>query len=504
MIEKFIAEATECDFKIALETGKPKSWLKSVSAFSNGIGGMLFFGIDDQGNTAGLEDVQGDAEKISRLIKERITPLPQFVLTPAAEEGKNVLVLKVTAGRNTPYYYKADGVMEAYIRIGNESVPAPGYVLNELILKGSNQSFDTLVTDAAKKDYSFTLLEATYLERTGLHFEKSDYLSFGLTDKNGFLTNAGKLLTDQYSVYNSRMFCTRWNGLERGSVFDDALDDKEYEGSLIYLLKSGCEFIRNNSKVRFAKEAGYRVDKPDYAERAVMEAVVNALIHRDYITLGSEIHIDMFDDRVEIISPGGMFEGAPVQECDINTIHSVRRNPVIADLFHRMKYMERRGSGLRKIVSETEKLPGYTGRCRPEFYSTASDFRVILKNVNYFMYGGTAHDAVHDTAHGTAHDAVYDAAPGLGYMIVQESPVEYHTDKSITDKWEKLVSFCGRARSRKEMQQYMGIGNRAHFSKMYLKPLLESGRIRMTLPDKPQSRYQKYIAAEKTEGRTDS
>ena len=97
MIEKFIAEATECDFKIALETGKPKSWLKSVSAFSNGIGGMLFFGIDDQGNTAGLEDVQGDAEKISRLIKERITPLPQFVLTPAAEEGKNVLVLKVTA-----------------------------------------------------------------------------------------------------------------------------------------------------------------------------------------------------------------------------------------------------------------------------------------------------------------------------------------------------------------------------------------------------------------------
>ena len=105
------------------------------------------------------------------------------------------------------------------------------------------------------------------------------------------MTNAGKLLTDQYSVYNSRMFCTRWNGLERGSVFDDALDDKEYEGSLIYLLKSGCEFIRNNSKVRFAKEAGYRVDKPDYAERAVMEAVVNALIHRDYITLGSEIHM---------------------------------------------------------------------------------------------------------------------------------------------------------------------------------------------------------------------
>lgn len=82
MIEKWIAEATECDFKVAVEIKKPKSWLKSVSAFSNGIGGTLFFGIDDNQNTVGLPDIQGDAEAISRFIKERITPIPQFVLTP--------------------------------------------------------------------------------------------------------------------------------------------------------------------------------------------------------------------------------------------------------------------------------------------------------------------------------------------------------------------------------------------------------------------------------------
>ena len=81
---------------------------------------------------------------------------------------------------------------------------------------------------------------------------------------------------------------------------------------MIYLLNSGSEFIRNNSKVRFVKKAQYRVDKPDYAERAVTEALVNALIHRDYIVLGSEIHIDMFDDRVEITSPGGMFGGGSI------------------------------------------------------------------------------------------------------------------------------------------------------------------------------------------------
>ena len=285
MIEQLIAEATECDFKVALETKKPKSWLKSVSAFSNVIGETLFFGISDDRKTIGLSDIQKDAEAISRFIKERITPLPQFILKPLQEDGKNLLALEISPGRSTPYYYKADGVMEAYIRVGNESVIAPDYIVNELILKGTNQSFDTITTDAVKKNYSFTLLEATYLERTGLRFEPSDYISFGLTDKNGFLTNAGRLMTDQHTVYNSRIFCTRWNGLEKGSIFDDALDDKEYEGNLIYLLKSGSEFIRNNSKVRFVKEAQYRVDKPDYAKRAVTEALVNALIHHDYIVL---------------------------------------------------------------------------------------------------------------------------------------------------------------------------------------------------------------------------
>lgn len=152
MIEELIAEATECDFKAALETRKPKSWLKSISSFSNGIGGTLFFGISDDRSVVGLQDAQKDAETISRLIKERITPLPDFVLSPIREGDKNILAVKVASGRTTPYYYKADGVMEAYIRIGNESVAAPDYVVNELILKGTHRSFDGLITDASKKD----------------------------------------------------------------------------------------------------------------------------------------------------------------------------------------------------------------------------------------------------------------------------------------------------------------------------------------------------------------
>jgi ATP-dependent DNA helicase RecG len=384
MILSLIAEATECDFKSELEKDKPVSWLKSVSAFANGIGGTLFFGVDNNGKPIGLSDAQSDAEFISRRIKDRITPLPDFVLTPHSENGKTVLTLEVKAGRNTPYYYSPDsGIKRAYVRIGNESVLAPDYILNELILKGTNRTFDTTTTTHRKEDYSFTLLEATYRQRTKTRFDSTDYKSFGLENDDGYLTLAGSLLTDQHIVYNSRIFCTRWSGLEMGSLEDDALDDKEYEGSLVYLLTSGCDFVKNNTKVRFEKAPMERIDKPDYAERAVLEAIVNALIHRDWLMQGSEVHIDIYDDRCEISSPGGMYSGKLIQELDINKLKSERRNPVLADLFHRMRYMDRRGSGLWKILNETKKLYGYSDKFQPVFYSTHSSFTVVLKNVNY-------------------------------------------------------------------------------------------------------------------------
>ena len=232
-------------------------------------------------------------------------------------------------------------------------------------------------------------------------------------------------------------------------------------------MKSGSEFIRNNSKVRFVKEAQYRVDKPDYAERAVTEALVNALIHRDYIVLGSEIHIDMFDDRVEITSPGGMFGGGSIQEYDIYSIHSMRRNPVIADLFHRMKYMERRGSGLRKIVSETEKLPGYADKYKPEFFSTSNDFRVILKNVNYCL---SQNNLVSDQDYDQVTDQVNSQ-----YIL------------------RTVLDYCMTEKSKQEICSYIGYRNLTYFTRKYLNPLLASGQLQMTIPDKPKSRNQKYI-----------
>ena len=383
MIDRWIAEATECDFKVALEVKKPKSWLKSVSAFANGIGGTLFFGIDNDRNVIGLADAQTDAETISRLIKERITPYPNFILAPERENGKDLLVLTVSGGRTTPYYYKADGVMEAYIRIGNESVIAPDYVLNQLILKGMNRTYDALTSEYDFKDYAFSKLRERYKVWTGNSMEDKLFDSFDIRDNLGKLTNAGTLLADDSPIRHSRLFCTRWNGLDKSGGMIDALDSAEYSGSLIILLNEGVGFVKRNMKTRWKKTANSRIEMPDYCERSVFEALVNALIHRDYLILGSEVHIDIYDDRLTISSPGGMADGTRIQERDIANISSTRRNPVLADVFARLGYMERQGSGFKKITEAYYAAHNYRAELEPKFYSDVTSFQVTLYNLNY-------------------------------------------------------------------------------------------------------------------------
>lgn len=130
------------------------------------------------------------------------------------------------------------------------------------------------------------------------------------------------------------------------------------------------------------------MELPGYPEDSILEGVVNALIHRSYIEIGGEVHIDIFDDRIEISSPGGMYENKPVQDCDILRIRSRRRNPVLADIFSRLKYMERRGSGFKKICQDYSLQVNYREELHPKFYSDNYDFVLTLYNLNYGVENG--------------------------------------------------------------------------------------------------------------------
>ena len=147
---------------------------------------------------------------------------------------------------------------------------------------------------------------------------------------------------------------------------------------------------------------------------------------------------------------------ATIQKCGLDVIDSVRRNPVIADLFHRMKFMERRGSGIKKILDETAKLAGYTEELKPIFHSTHSSFFVTLKNMNYSS----------------------------------QSLSDQDTDQVVT---KILLEFCVEPRSKREICAHLGFSNLTYFTRTYLNPLLETGKLLRTIPDKPSSKNQKYV-----------
>ena len=207
-MSKYIGEATAYDKKLMLERKEPLSWLKSISAFANTFGGVLLYGVDNDGNLVGLENAERDAEDISEMIKCLMDPVPEFTLSLHEEDGRKFVMVSVNAGTETPYYVFIKGHRDAYIRFGNESVKANSIDLKRLVLKGEKRSWDSLSSSHKRANFAFETLRAEYFSRTKLEFVESDFDSFGLVEGGGLLTNAGALLADKSPIRHSRVFCT--------------------------------------------------------------------------------------------------------------------------------------------------------------------------------------------------------------------------------------------------------------------------------------------------------
>lgn len=373
-INNLISECTAYDYKSMLEEKRPKSWLKSVSAFANGQGGSLFFGIDDNGGIIGLDDVSHVSQVISTRIRDLMDPVPDVELIPIEVEGKKILQVKVSSGHYTPYYYIGDGQRMAFIRVGDESLPATAEQMVRLVLKGSNKTYDSLLTDYKEEDNTFIILANTFKTRTNQEWNKKFLLSFGLITNTGVLTNAGALFADDCPLWQSRLYCTRWDGNDKS----DAINDAEFTGNILLLLREAMNFVKSNTKKGWEKLPDGRKNKPEYAERAVLEAMVNHFIHRDYTVMGGEVHLDIYDDRLTVTSPGGMYNGSLIQDLDIAEVSSERRNPILANVMAQLDYMEKRGSGLTRICNETKALDGYKDELKPVFKSTPTQFQTII------------------------------------------------------------------------------------------------------------------------------
>lgn len=243
------------------------------------------------------------------------------------------------------------------------------------------------------------------------------------------------------------------------SGFGEAIDDVELEGCVIGQLQDAVSFVRNNSHKKWWKENDYREELPDYPERAVTEAIANAIIHRDYLQVGSEIHIDMYDDRLEVYSPWGMMDGRVVQQLDPMKVPSKRRNPLLADFFNRLELMGRRGSEMKKIIDAYNKYIHLLNYHTPEFVSNASEFHVTLWNLNF------------------ENEVVGEITPN-GIPLIQEFVKEESKfAKEFVKAGRQIYKLISQNPQISAAQMAESMGLSARQVQKYLKRLQESGKI---------------------------
>ena len=354
-------------------------YLEWICGYANAQGGTLYIGVDDDGNVKGLD---------SKIIKRLLEDIPNkitaaFGMTCDVNERKKdkkkyiqivVKKSKLPLNLHGRYYY----------RTGSVKKEITGFELTEFIIKSTGTSYDEMISDTPRDRLTFDALETKYRKATRKAIElDNDLISFRLMQEDGQMTNAGVLLADQWNIHHSRVFCTRWNGLEKAGSVQDALDDDEFTGSVLTIFDSTMAFIKKNSQKGWRKDKDQRIELPDYPERAIEEGIVNALIHRSYLQTGAHSQVDIYDDRLVITNPGGMFDGSEVQLLDLRHVPSKLRNPILADMFGRLRLMERRGSGFKKILDAYESEERYREELRPEFYTDGYNFFLTLWNLNY-------------------------------------------------------------------------------------------------------------------------
>ena len=360
-IEKIITdEKYNLELKEQVNFDEPKKYLKAVSSFANGYDiGYIIFGIEDgTKKIVGVKDIKKSYEEVSNRIKTRIDPNIIPIVDIVNVEGKKLIVVKVIPGQHTPYYYVNKGTRTAYIRKGDQDCETSSTELNELILRGRNQGWDELVTDNLYKDFTFEKLKKYFKDIKDYKIGKEELESFGLLSGEK-LTNAALLYSDQNPVVGSFISCTRWNGLDKLS----AKDDIEFYGSILDQIDNAMEFIKKHMSNGWVKEGGKLARRtiPEYDLDAMREALINAEAHRSYLMRGTNVELAFYDDRIEIVSCGKIGNGKTLEEL-LKRPTSQRRNQLVCDIFSRLDFMERRGSGIKKIFQayeNDEKKPNF-------------------------------------------------------------------------------------------------------------------------------------------------
>ena len=375
----FSGESKNVEYKVTLPD-KSEKCMKTIVAFANTQGGKLIVGIDDKTheivaveNEILFQVMDGIANAVSDSCMPQIIP----DIEPQTVDGKTVIVVSVEAGKNRPYYLKSKGKENGtYIRVAGTSRQAFPEKIRELEMEGARISWDELtcvgysVSDEATERLCQDI--ENFRKKAGMteHSVKKEQLInwkiLKQSEGQVMATNAYALLTSDYFPF-SKTQCAVFKGTDR-AVF---LDKREFTGPIYAQIESAVDFVLRNIRLGARIDGLVRKEKYELPLEAIREMIINAHCHRNLLD-ESCIQVAVYDDRLEVTSPGGLYNGLTYEE--VMNGHSKIRNKAIANIFSQMGLVEAWGSGIKRILNAAKEY----GLLEPKFQEFDNMFRVEL------------------------------------------------------------------------------------------------------------------------------
>ena len=344
----------------------------AVIAFANTDGGRIYIGMNDDGTVKGLDDVDETMLRLTNMIRDVVRPDITMFMECDVEiiEEKKIVVLTIQRGTARPYYLHGKGVRPegVYVRQGASSVPASETAILNMIKETSGERYE----DGRSINQQLTFQKtSSYFKKKNVEFGEKQKRILNIISEDGTYSNLGMLLSDQ-CIHTIKM------AVFEGSKKSIFRDRRELRGSLLEQLEDAYASIDHFNRTRAEFVGLDRIDKRDYPPEALREALLNAIVHREYAISGSTL-ISIFDDRIEIITIGGLVRGISFDDVMLGV--SVLRNEHLANVFYRLKLIEAYGTGMLKI---NESYADY--EVKPKIEVTNHAFKITLPNTNFILH----------------------------------------------------------------------------------------------------------------------
>ena len=437
-----ITEDLSYEFKAVLNPDNPVSWAKTIIGYANDKGGTMFVGVSNDGEAFGLDLKEIDKTKllISRINDRNIFPhvkVTYMMRSVDAEAEHFVLAVRVSAAESVIRYREGDYNETVYVKGDDNATPATPEEIISLSKRKYGVDNETSVIEYNENGWTEYIALCKEFRRDKSIPTLKELQNEEIVSKDGYAKSGFVMFSDSYSQDDTMICCRLWKGKNKTGV---VLDNSRFRGSLARNFSDALNFIERNTRTGWMKtERGGREEVRSYPKEAVREAVVNAIAHRDYSISGTQIDVDIYSDRIEIVSPGAWLLPNDYSEYPVGSIPSIRRNSIIAACLDAANLMERGGTGFQTMIEAYCNSP-------EELQPVVSIYPGFL---NLRLY-----------------DRLYN-----GEVI--ELDME---DLADTEKIIAILRIEG-PKPVKELQEAMNYRSRSQFLSEIINPLLESGKI---------------------------